>query len=62
MTIIEDVIAKCEEIEIQVTFIRTLAGKALGPKWAENVPAYVHVLAVYTNAKAQLETLIGELP
>ena len=62
MTIIEDVIAKCEEIEVQVTFIKTLAGKARDPKWAENDPEYAHVLAVYTNAKAQLETLIGELP
>lgn len=62
MTTIEEIITKCEEIESQLTFIKTLAGKASHPKWLENDPNYVHVLAVYENAKAQLETLIGELP
>lgn len=62
MTIIEDIIAKCEEIESQVAFIKTLAGKASHPKWVQNDPSYTHATAVYENAKAQLQTLIGELP
>jgi hypothetical protein len=62
MTVIDDIITKCEEIDVQVAFIRTLAGKATDPKWVENDVGYVHVTAVYTNAKAQLVTLIGELP
>jgi len=62
LTVIEDVIAKCEEIESQVTFIRTLAGKASNPKWVENDPEYTHALAVYQNAKVQLEAFVEELP
>jgi len=62
MSVINNVIAKCEEIESQVEFIKTLAGKAASPKWIENDPKYVHALGVYENAKNQLLALVAELP
>ena len=62
MTVVEEVIAKCEEIEVQTEFIKTLAGKALAQKWVEHDPGYTHVLAVYQSAKTQLVALVNELP
>jgi hypothetical protein len=62
MSVIEEVRSKCEEIQAQVEFIYTLAGKAQDPKWVENDPGYTHILAVYTAAKGKLADIVGELP
>lgn len=59
---IQDIIAKCEEIEKQTAFVRTLAGKATDPEWELNDPNYTHALAVYTSAKAKLVLLVSQLP
>ena len=62
MGLIEDVRTKCEEIQEQVDFIYTLAGKGLDPKWVLNDPGYTHLKAVYDSARASLDTLVSELP
>ncbi len=62
MTVIDDIINKCEEIEDQTTFIKTLAGKATDPKWVANDPGYAHSIAVYSSAKTKLAQIVSQLP
>ena len=40
LSLIDDVIGKCEEIEKATAFVKTLAGKAKDTEWAHVDPGY----------------------
>jgi len=39
-SIVEDIVALCEEVQDEAEFLKTLAGKASDPKWVTVDPAY----------------------
>lgn len=61
MGLIEDVIAKCEEIQAQTEFVKTLAGKAKDPKWVEVDPGYARLRVMAQLASDRVVTLANEL-
>ena len=56
LSLIEDIVEKCEEIERKETFIKTLAGKAKDEQWAEADPGFT---MLRTMAKIQADQLIS---
>lgn len=61
MGLIEDVTAKCNQIQDQAEFVKTLAGKASDPKWVEVDPGYTRLKAMATLAADKVVTLANEL-
>lgn len=61
MTLIDDIMAKCDEVQAQAEFVKTLAGKASDPKWVEVDPGYTKLKAMAQVASDKVVTLANEL-
>lgn len=61
MTLIEDIQAKCEEIETASTFVKTLAGKANDPQWVTVDPDYTNLKEMAKIAAQTVVTKAQEL-
>lgn len=61
LSLIEEIVAKCGEVQDSVEFLKTLAGKANDPKWVIVDPGYARLKEM---ARAQVDAVIvlaGEL-
>lgn len=54
-SIVEEIKDLCEEVQTEVEFLKTLAGKASDPKWAQIDPEYVMLKGM---AQAQADIVI----
>ena len=61
MTVVDDVKSKCEEIEVKVTFVKTLAGKAKDPLWLAGDAGYAQFKVIVDVQSDLLVILAGEL-
>ncbi len=61
MTVVDDVTTKIGEIEVKVTFLKTLAGKANNPQWLPGDAAFTAFKSISDVQAVLLETLAAEL-
>lgn len=61
MSLIEQIQAKCEEIEKSSTFVKTLAGKAKDPEWIVIDPGYAMLIVMAKTAAQTVVTKAQEL-
>ena len=61
MALIEDIQAKCDEIETASTFVKTLAGKATDPQWIVVDPGYMKLKEMAKIAAQTVVTKAQEL-
>lgn len=48
LSLVEDIVGKCEEVQEETEFLKTLAGKARDAKWTEVDPGYTMFNAMAT--------------
>ena len=61
MPLLDDIRNKCDEIERQVTFIKTLERTARNPNWSSVDPGYTNMKAIANTAIDALIILAQEL-
>jgi hypothetical protein len=61
MGVVDDIIAKCEEIEKATEFSKTLAGKAKHGEWVEVDPGYTKLKEMSRLAADKVILLAEEL-
>lgn len=61
MSVPENIKSKCDELNVQVNFVKTLAGKAEDPKWEEVDPNYTRLREMAALASDKVVTLANEL-
>ncbi len=61
LTIVDDVEAKCDEISVKVTFVKTLAGKANDALWLAGDVGYVQFKVIADVQSDLLATLAADL-
>ena len=61
MSLIENIIAKCEEVQKAVEFNKTLAGKAQDSEWADVDPGYTMLKDMSKVAADKVISLAQEL-
>ncbi len=61
MSLIEEIIGKCEEIEKASTFVKTLAGKANDSQWTTVDPGYTKLKEMAKIAAQTVVTKAQEL-
>jgi len=57
LSLIEDIVAKCEEVQEETEFLKTLAGKAKDAKWSDVDPGFT---MLKTMATTQADTIIAK--
>ncbi len=57
LSLVEDIVAKCEEVQNETEFLKTLAGKAKDAKWPDVDPGYTMLKAMATT---QADTIIAK--
>lgn len=55
LSLIEDIVEKCDEVQESAEFLKTLAGKAKDPKWAEDDPGLDNLQEM---ARSRADTII----
>lgn len=53
MALVDDIVAKCEEVQDEAEFLKTLAGKAGDAKWVVVDPAFT-MLKAMADAQADI--------
>lgn len=61
MTVVDDVEAKIDEIDVKVSFIKKLADEANDPLWLAGDAGYAKFKSITDVQALILETLAGEL-
>ena len=61
MSLIENIIAKCKEVQKAAEFNKTLAGKARDPEWVEVDPGYTMLKDMSKVAADKVVSLAQEL-
>lgn len=57
MSLVEEIVAKCQEVQEETEFLKTLAGKAKDAKWTDVDPGYTMLKAMATT---QADTIIAK--
>ena len=57
LSLVEDIVAKCEEVQNDAEFLKTLAGKAKDAKWVQVDPGFD---MLKTMARTQADTIIAK--
>ena len=57
LSLVEDIVEKCQEVQEEIEFLKTLAGKAKDAKWPDVDPGYTMLKAMATT---QADTIIAK--
>ena len=57
LSLVEDIVVKCQEVQDETEFLKTLAGKAKDAKWTDVDPGYT---MLKTMATTQADTIIAK--
>lgn len=61
LSVVEQIRAKCEEIDVEYKFIQKLAGTAGDPEWPDGDADYAHFKGVADAHSDELATLVAAL-